>query len=182
MENPNFMTLALEEDKDQWLNSLMELYGEALTNIAYTYTRDWGKSQEIVQDVFITCYRDFHKRHTIRSYKAWIYKITINRAKDHYKTSWVKRVLLFEKLLERTPSSSRVENDLLEKEKDMELIESVLSLREKYRIVILLYYYEELGVREIASILSSNENTVKTRLNRGREQLRKMLGEVDLSG
>ena len=174
--------LTVEEDKDQWLNELMELYGEPLTNLAYTYTKDWGKSQEIVQDVFINCYRDFHKRHTIRSYKAWIYKITINRAKDYYKTSWFKRVFLVEQHLEREPSLSLVENVLIGKENDTRLAESVLNLKEKYRIVILLYYYEELDIREIASILSSNENTVKTRLKRGREQLKKILEEVDLYG
>lgn len=182
MENVDGRILAMEEDKDQWLNELMELYGEPLTNLAYTYTKDWGRSQEIVQDVFVNCYRDFHKRHTIRSYKAWIYKITINRAKDYYKTSWFKRVFLVEKLPERAPSSSLVENVLIEKENDTRLAESVLNLKEKYRIVILLYYYEELGVREIASILGCNENTVKTRLKRGREQLEKMLREVDLHG
>lgn len=182
MENVDGRILMMEEDKDQWLNALMELYGEPLTNLAYTYTRDWGKSQEIVQDVFITCYRDFHKRHSIRSHKAWIYKITINRAKDHYKTSWFKRVFLSEKLLALTPSLSLVEKVLIEKENDIKLTESVINLKEKYRIVILLYYYEGLGVREIASILSSSENTVKTRLKRGREQLKKVLMEVDLHG
>lgn len=182
MDTVDGRVLTLEEDKDYWLNALMDLYGEPLTNLAYTYTRDWGKSQEIVQDVFLTCYRDYHKRHTIRYYKAWIYKITINRAKDHYKTSWFKRVLLAEKLLEGTPSLSLVENALIEKEHDIKLTESVLNLKEKYRIVILLYYYEELGVREIASILSSSENTVKTRLKRGREQLEKVIREVDLHG
>ena len=59
MDNVDGRVMTEEEDKEQWLNALMDLYGEALTNLAYTYTRDWGKSQEIVQDVFITCYRDF---------------------------------------------------------------------------------------------------------------------------
>ncbi|SDN27035.1 RNA polymerase sigma-70 factor, ECF subfamily [Psychrobacillus sp. OK028] len=174
--------LSVEVDQDRWLDALMGLYGEPLTNIAYTYTMDWGKSQEIVQDVFIICYRDFHKRQTILNYKAWIYKITINRAKDYYKTSWVKRVLLIESLIEREPSPTLMENNLIASEKDAKLTESVLNLKEKYRIVILLYYYEELAVGEIASILSCNENTVKTRLKRGREQLKKMLGEEESHG
>ena len=182
MGNINVEILMMEEDQDRWLNAIMDLYGEPLTNLAYTYTRDWGKSQEIVQDVFITCYRDFQKRHMIRNYKAWIYKITINRSKDFFKTSWFKRVFLTGNLLERAPSLSLVENVLIQNESDAKLTESVLNLKEKYRIVILLYYYEELGVKEIAKVLSKNENTIKTRLKRGREQLKKIMKEVDLHG
>lgn len=182
MESVDIEILMMVEDQDQWLDTLMDLYGEPLTNLAYTYTRDWGKSQEIVQDVFITCYRDFQKRHTIRNYKAWIYKITINRSKDFYKTFWFKRVFLYENLLGEASPISKVENLLIQNENDVQLTESVLNLKEKYRIVILLYYYEELGVKEIATILSKSENTIKTRLKRGREQLKKILKEVDIHG
>jgi len=57
------------------------------------------------------------------------------------------------------------------------LFETVLSLPEKYRIVIHLYYYEDYSIREIAGVLKISESNVKVRLSRGRRLLRKTLKE-----
>ncbi|MEO4052137.1 sigma-70 family RNA polymerase sigma factor [Solibacillus sp. CAU 1738] len=162
--------------QEQWLDLLMNTYGEPLTKLAFTYVRDWGKAQEIVQDVFITCYTQYHKRHTIKSYKAWIYRITINRAKDHYRTAWFKRVVVMNNWFHhKVAPGLTIENQMIQQEADTTLSHAVLDLDAKYREVILLYYYEELAVKDIAHILNCSENTVKTRLKRGREQLKNKL-------
>ena len=57
------------------------------------------------------------------------------------------------------------------------LFEEVLKLPEKYRIVIHLFYYEDYSVKEIAQILKQSESNIKTRLSRGRAQLRQSLKE-----
>ena len=57
------------------------------------------------------------------------------------------------------------------------MFETVLSLPEKYRIVIHLYYYEDYSIREIAGVLKISESNVKVRLSRGRRLLRKTLKE-----
>nr|WP_279577067.1 sigma factor [Planococcus ruber] len=58
-------------NKDQWLKDLTDEYGDRLTKLSYSYLRDWGKAQEIVQDVFITCYQQYDTYRDIQSYKAW---------------------------------------------------------------------------------------------------------------
>lgn len=60
---------------------------------------------------------------------------------------------------------------------DETLFETVMSLPEKYRIIIHLYYYEDYSVREIASVLRLTESNVKVRLSRGRKLLKKALKE-----
>ena len=60
-------------------------------------------------------------------------------------------------------------------DRDIELYEVILELKDNYREVILLYYYEEYSVREISQILNVKESTIQTRLQRAREQLRKRL-------
>ncbi|WP_107839657.1 sigma-70 family RNA polymerase sigma factor [Metasolibacillus meyeri] len=161
---------------EAWLDNLMDTYGLALTKLAYSYVQDWGKAQEIVQDVFLTCYEQYNKRHTIQSYKAWIYRITINRAKDYYRTAWFKRIIVknsgFDQQL---PTQPPVEQFLIQQESNAALAYAVLTLPTKYREVILLYYYEELSVYEIATILQCNDNTVKTRLKRARDKLKILL-------
>ena len=60
---------------------------------------------------------------------------------------------------------------------DHELIDAVLSLPQKYRLVVHLYYYEDYSVREIAAVLTLSESAVKNRLLRGRQMLKNMLKE-----
>lgn len=49
------------ESRDAWLERIMDEYGERLTKLAYNYVKDWGMAEDIVQDVFITCFRHFEK-------------------------------------------------------------------------------------------------------------------------
>lgn len=161
--------------QDQWLSNLMDEYGDRLTKLAYSYLRDWGKAQEVVQDVFLTCYQKYDTYEEIQSYKAWIYRITINRCKDVLRSAWARRVVvnssLFQFLRSNVPSP---ETASLQKDADILLAEKVMELPVKYREIIHLHYYEELSVHEISLLLKTNENTVKTRLKRGRN----LLGET----
>lgn len=162
-------------DQDQWLADLMDEYGDRLTKLAYSYLRDWGKAQEVVQDVFLTCYQQYDTYEEIQSYKAWMYRITINRCKDVLRSAWARRVVvnnsLFQFLRSKEPSP---ENASLQKDADILLAEKVMELPVKYREIIHLHYYEELSIQEISLLLKTNENTVKTRLKRGRS----LLGET----
>lgn len=163
------------ENQEQWLSDLMDAYGDRLTKLAYSYLRDWGKAQEVVQDVFLTCYQQYDTYEEIQSYKAWMYRITINRCKDVLRSAWAKRVVvnnsLFQFLKSKEPSPETVS---LQKDGDILLAEKVMKLPVKYREIIHLYYYEELSVQEVSLLLKTNENTVKTRLKRGRG----LLGET----
>ncbi len=70
-----------------------------------------------------------------------------------------------------------MESLTFETPEDEHLFETVMSLPEKYRIVIHLFYYEDYAVSEIADILKLSQSNVKVRLSRGREMLRKILKE-----
>lgn len=173
MTDENNMPLKIQ--KEAWLENLMDQYGDRLTKLAYSYLKDWGRSQEVVQDVFLTCYQQYDTYEEINSYKAWIYRITINRSKDVLKSSWVKRVVLntqlFQYMHTKEPAPDLAS---LQREGDEELANSVLSLPIKYRETIHLHYYEDLSIPEMEALLNINQNTLKTRLRRGRQ----LLGET----
>ena len=67
------------------------------------------------------------------------------------------------------------EQTYLQKEKQQSLVGALLQLPLKYREPLILYYYEDFTTKEIAQLLVLNENTVKTRMKRGREKLKLML-------
>jgi len=71
-----------------------------------------------------------------------------------------------------TPS---IEQKKIHEEQQSELVEALLQLSIKYREVLILHYYDDYKIREIAELLQVSENTVKTRLVRGREKLKPLL-------
>ncbi|MED4206491.1 sigma-70 family RNA polymerase sigma factor [Neobacillus mesonae] len=160
------------EYRDEWLEWFMNEYGERLTKLAYGYVKDWGIAQDVVQDVFVICYRQYNQAINVEFLKAWVYRITINRCKDVLKSSFIKRILL-NNHISKIDHDSSPERELLARDEKEQLAQFVLKLPLKYREVIILCYYEELSVTEIAALLDLNQNTVKTRLKRGRELLKK---------
>jgi RNA polymerase sigma-70 factor (ECF subfamily) len=125
--------------------------------------------------VFISCYHHLDYFRYESSYRTWLMKITVNKSKDALK-KWSFRNLISKAEIDpiliewNTPESDTVTG--MEKK---ELIQEVLKLPIKLREVIILFYYKEFTIEEIGSILDLNESTVKTRLFRAREKLKKML-------
>jgi RNA polymerase sigma factor (sigma-70 family) len=164
------------ENKDEWFEYIMDEYGDRLTKLSYNYTKDWRLAEDIVQDVFITCYKEYENLDRIVSFKAWIFRITINKCKDLLKSSIFKRVITNSSLLIRAKSSElSPEMSIMKSSEEEFLATCVLVLPIKYREVITLYYYEELSIEEISEILKVNRNTIKTRLNRARMKLKVLL-------
>lgn len=173
--------MALKEDgssheKDAWFEGIMDQYGDRLTKLAYTYTKDWSLAEDIVQDVFITCYREYEKLEKISSYKAWIFRITINKCKDFLRSSFFKRVFVNSDLISHEKADPlSPEMSTVKASEEEFLSQCVLALPLKYREAILLYYYEGLSIDEISELLKINKNTVKTRLARGRGKIKKLM-------
>ncbi len=154
----------------------MDQYGDRLTKLSYNYTKDWNLAEDIVQEVFITCYKEYENLDGIVSFQAWIFRITINRCKDLLKSSFFKRVFINSSFLTMSKTTEpSPEMTALKKSEEVLLSECVLALPVKYREVITLYYYEELSIQEISEILKMNGNTIKTRLNRARQKLKALM-------
>jgi RNA polymerase sigma-70 factor (ECF subfamily) len=75
--------------------------------------------------------------------------------------------------------SMSTEDIYMQQSRDKEVYTAIMSLPEKFRTPIILYYFEELSIREIADALKLSEGAVKTRLSRGRDQLKNKLSGVE---
>ncbi len=158
---------------EQVIERLIQDYGNDVLRIAYMYLKDKYLAEDAFQEVFI---RVYHKWDTFRnesSEKTWIIKIAINVSKDMLKNNWLKKVSFYDVVDKYTYHESK---DNVEEEMEKKaLFEQVLMLPEKYKDVILLYYYQGFSVVEIASILDSTTGTVSSQLSRARELLKKRL-------
>lgn len=157
------------------IETLVNEYGKDIKILAFTYVKDWGKAEDITQEVFLICYKKLHLFRGDSSYKTWLYKITVNKCKDELKKKGFWQFRLAEKLKYHLPQSERsTEEQVITTSEEQELSKNVLSLPVKYREVIILFYYEELKIKEIHDLTGLNIETIKTRLSRAKKLLRKM--------
>lgn len=155
-------------EKEHLLNQVMDEHGDYLKRLIYTYIKDIQKTEDIVQEVFIKFYKSLDRFEGRSSIKTYLYRIAVNEC-HNYLNSWHYRKIEFTEKLKSWTSQNSIERDYIQKEEQESLAQLVNQLPVKYREVIWLYYYVELSVAEIAQVLYCSENTVKTRLARGRK-------------
>ncbi|UFT98436.1 sigma-70 family RNA polymerase sigma factor [Radiobacillus kanasensis] len=163
-----------KKEKDDLLIYLVQTYGKSVKKFAYTYVKDWTLTEDIAQDVFMNCYHHLDNFRNEASYKTWIFTITANKSKDVLKSSWFKQLF---RIGDKEPlnKSSSAEELYLAKNAEEQVVQSVMTLPIKYREVIILYYYEDMKIKEMQELLRVNENTIKTRLSRAKGLIRKKL-------
>ncbi|GIN88451.1 RNA polymerase subunit sigma [Heyndrickxia sporothermodurans] len=167
------------EEKLKWL---MESYGNDVIRIAYSYLKHKQLAEDVAQDVFIKCYEKIDTFRNESSYKTWLIKITVNRCKDIFK-SWSYKNILITDFFSFKQIHTSSEYQQFEDEAGQLLSQQIINLPIKVREVIILFYYEELSIEEIADLLKIKPNTIKTRLHRGRQKLKEVLeGEWAISG
>ncbi|TLS38348.1 sigma-70 family RNA polymerase sigma factor [Pseudalkalibacillus caeni] len=163
--------------KALFLEELLENYGEAIVRLAYTYVKDWGKAEDITQEVFLTCYLKLDTYRGEASLKNWIYRIAINRCHDTLR-SWSFRNIFVTNVINKFMRSEEAspEFSIVQKEEYRKLRQEILDLPLKYREPFILFYHEELSVKEIGGLLELKISTVKSRLFRARQLLEAKLG------
>lgn len=158
---------------------LYEQYKNMALHTAYLITGDLSGSEDVVQDTFVKVYLHCRELKNDSGFKAWLMQILVRTA---YRSSRKRsRELPDEEILYKADQSqgpSSAEQVIAREEAQM-IAEAVRSLPLKQRTVVVLYYYQEYRINEIAAMLGCLEGTVKSRLHTARKQLRRKL-ESDL--
>ncbi|WP_231877302.1 RNA polymerase sigma factor [Bhargavaea cecembensis] len=162
-------------------DDLVRRYADELKRIAYIYVHDHAECEDIVQEVFISCYTNLGSFRQESEYKTWLIRITINKCKDHHR-KWSFRNLVYKPVIGLFKTGPSAEEKLMGRHISQEMIGRVSALPAKYKEVLILYYYQDMGVAEIAAVLDMNVSTVKTRLQRGRESLKRSLERSNVNG
>lgn len=167
-------------DDAAW-EELVKLHTRRVYAVCYRFTGSDSEAQDLAQDVFLRVFR------TLRSFRAgegsftvWLTRLARNLLIDHYRRSRQERVTdsiedQLPVLEEKTAMSGRADGMLAGREAS-ELLQSALQkLSPELRETVILRDLEELEYKEIAEILNVPEGTVKSRLNRGRAELARVL-------
>jgi len=157
------------------IETLMREYGNDVLRTAYSYVKDKFAAEDIFQEVFIKVFKNLDTFRDESSIKTWIIRITINTAKDHLKSAYSQKVVPMMEFKEDMLTSEDDFEEVENRDRDRVVKESVMSLPENYREVLLCVYYHEMSVAETAKSLDIAEGTVKSRLSRAREMLKNKL-------
>ncbi|MBU9714793.1 RNA polymerase sigma factor [Evansella tamaricis] len=172
--NDRALILEALDGNDEAFQEIIQLYHVTVERFA----RQIGVREEdlpdVTQEVFIKVYR-FLDKYSRGKFSTWLYSVTLNVAKDFFrKQKREKRKV--EKTIQERPVLSYEEN--LDLSDDGRILHNVINhMDEKYRIPIVLFYFHDASIKDIAAIMGMREPTVKTRLKRGKEILRKKLEE-----
>lgn len=162
------------------LDSLGKLYDrhrQMVYRTALAITGDSEAAADLLQDVFLRLHRFAHRVDPTRPLEPWLYRVTANLA-----YTWVKQRQRWYKPLEEitdwfTGGKKNIPYQLAELGDELQQVSQALStLPLSQRIVVVLYYLNDLSLQEVAEILDVPVGTVKSRLHYGRQALKKHLG------
>lgn len=160
----------LKKGHEDAYRHVIEAYGSKLLRTCYLILKDRDEAEDVVQETFI---KVFHKVDTFKensSLYTWIYTIALNLSRDRVRKK--QDILTLE---DDWAGNDDVESQV-EMSIDRELLRKELfDMNPLYREVMVLFYFEELSIKEISELLNEKEGTIKSKLSRGRNILKEGL-------
>lgn len=157
---------APDKEKEARLTRMFDRYGDQLTRLCFLYLRDLPLAEDAVQEAFVKAFRHMDSFRGESGEKTWLFAIALNVCRDFRRAAWFRRVD------RRVTPEELPEVAVPFSERDDTLMRAILALKPKYKEVVLLYYYQQWKLSDIAAALSLPVNTVATRLRRARDMLR----------
>ena len=140
-------------------------YRDVVFRVAYTYLRDGADADDVTQEVFVKLLKHEEAFNGPDHLRNWLVRVTVNECRSLFRRPW-RRV----EDIEAYANTLQVPD-----EQTRQVLVDVMTLPEKYRVPLVLFYYLDLPTQEIAEILHVPAATVRTRLGRGRAKLKTIL-------
>ncbi|OEH92611.1 RNA polymerase sigma factor SigW [Bacillus solimangrovi] len=162
---------------------IVELYKDKVYQLCYRMLGNAHEAEDIAQEAFIRAYVNINSYDTNRKFSTWLFRIATNLSIDRIRKkkpdyfldqeiAGSEGLTLYSQIADKGPLP---EEDVESLELQEWIQNEISALPPKYRAAIVLKYIEELSLKEISQVLDLPINTVKTRIHRGREALRKRL-------
>lgn len=165
---------ARKGDKKAFLK-LIELEKDKLYKTAYLYTKNKDDALDIVQDTICKALNNIHKLNEPQYFSTWLTKILINASYDFLRKK--KKILIVDFEI-----SDKVSDTTRSIEENIDLFEAIEKLNHRHQTIIILRYYQDKPIKEIAEMLEIPEGTVKSNLHRALQILKVNLKEDCVNG
>lgn len=154
---------------DESFEKLIEIHKEYLYKMAFIYVKNEHDALDIYQETVYKAYINISKLRNSSFFKTWITKILINNV--HMKNRH------YNKFQDKKMEDYIGEIEYSNIEENIDLYDAIDNLDEKYKTSIILQYFQDFTVAQIAEVMECNENTVKSYIRRGKKKLYDILKE-----
>jgi RNA polymerase sigma-70 factor (ECF subfamily) len=153
---------------------LIEQHSKMLFGTAYLMTRDRGLAEDAVQEALVKIWKHLPSLRLHGSLKAWFLRIVVNEVKQQFRKRQIPTVPL-EQVSELTADPGEAETELVRHEEHQHLKQALGMLPLEQREAVILRYFSDLTVPEVAAVMGQREGTIKSRLSRALNQLGEIL-------
>jgi RNA polymerase sigma-70 factor (ECF subfamily) len=159
------------EERDQCFERILRNYENKIYNLIYWRVENEEDARDLTQDVFLKVYKALPKFEGRSAVYTWVYRIALNHTSNFLKR---KRIIKFLSI-DKSEEDPRVSYDPRESSEieplRAKVRQKVMALPDRYKQVVLLYYFEGKTYEEVSEILDISQGTLKSRLNRARGML-----------
>jgi RNA polymerase sigma-70 factor, ECF subfamily len=170
VEYKNLVKRAINGDGEAF-ELLIKQESDKLYKIAFLHVRNKEDALDVIQESVYKAFISIEKLKNPDFFSTWLVKILIRTA---YRVLEQRKVLAF---IDDDSITDLLDKEVPEYEQQVDLSYAVSKLKNNYQTVIILFYYNDLSIRDISKTLDKPEGTIKTYLRRARLELKKMIGE-----
>jgi RNA polymerase sigma factor (sigma-70 family) len=155
--------LAVPLDVDRFVAEMFRAEGASLVRLARLFVDDRNAAEDLVQEAFIRLARSAHRLADVTRAPAYLRSIVLNLARDHNRRGLVS-------LRHRSPLAGvqdAIDDEIVAREDQRQVLGALRELPHRQRICLVLRYYDELSIDDIAATIGVSRNSVKTHLQRG---------------
>ena len=151
---------------DKEITDIYMRHVKTVYRVCFAYMKNKSDTEDAVEETFYRMIRKGPQFENEEHEKAWLIRVATNICKNTFRSRWRKR-----ESLESFENSQGVDNVEID-----EIFSAVLSMPDKYKTVVYLYYYEGYNSREISEMLGKPKSTIRNYLHEARNSLREKLG------
>ena len=156
-------------NRDQIIVDLVNQYQGMLLRMCYVYLRDQELAKDAVQETFLKAYRNWDTFRGESNVKTWLIQIALNTCKSMQRSAWLRHHD------RRITPEDIPQTGMMTQEEDMDVMCDIMQLPSKLKEVIMLYYWQDMNVSEIAQSPGIAQSTVSRRLKHARDTLHDVL-------
>ncbi len=155
--------------REERIEQLIRLYEDRLLRMSFMYLQDRALAEDAVQETFIKAYKALSQFRGECNEETWLMRIAMNTCRDIRRGTWFRR-------MDRSVTPDVLPEPIYEQgAQDDSVVLEIMRLPERLRVVILLYYYQDMPVAEISKVISISPSAVYHRLSVAQKRLKERL-------
>jgi RNA polymerase sigma factor (sigma-70 family) len=161
--------------------AIVKKYQSFICAITFSATADFGKSEELAQETFISAWKDLAQLKDLSKFKGWLISISRNIIRNSFrrqKRDLLQKSVSLEKVQEDGVKYGEPSEAIITKEQQAVVQQALNQIPERYREPLVLFYREQQSVKQVAAELDLSEEAAKQRLSRGRKMLKEQVAAI----